>query len=74
MQFVRPQEAKLLLYINIMYYTLLVFFLQLYIFKPTGQSPVPKPAPVIPPPLSFILSTELRDSFKMLEESQSGRS
>lgn len=50
----------------------LMFFLQLYIFKPTGQSPVPKPAPVIPPPLYFILNAEQWDSFEMLEDCQSG--
>lgn len=40
--------------------------------QPRGQSPVPKPAPLIPPPLYFIGSAEQGDSFKMLEEGQSG--
>lgn len=65
----RPQEAKLLLCINIKYYSSVSFILQLYIFKPRGQSPGPRPAPS---PLYFILSTEQRDSFKMLEVGQSG--
>lgn len=59
MQFVRPQEAMLLLYINIMYYSSVSFFpTAVYLQTQGGQSPVPKPAPVIPPPLYFILSTE----------------
>lgn len=73
MPFVTPQEIKLLLYINIMYYTaLLVFFLQLCISRPRGQGPVPKPASLIHSPLYFIVSTEQWESSKMLEERQSG--
>lgn len=73
MPFVTPQEINLLLHINIMYYTaLLVFFLQLCIFKPRGQGPVPKPATSIHSPLYFIVSTEQWESSKMLEERQSG--